>query len=75
MSSSGWKSNRTSCHSPANGPNTGHDCRPGTPRSESDERSVNQRQIEATDRQIDRLVYELYGLTEEEIATVEGAGA
>ena len=30
-----------------------------------------QRQIEATDRQIDRLVYELYGLTEEEIAIVE----
>ena len=31
-----------------------------------------QRQIEATDRQIDQLVYELYGLTEEEIAIVEG---
>jgi hypothetical protein len=31
-----------------------------------------QRQIEATDRQIDMLVYELYGLTEEEIAVVEG---
>lgn len=30
-------------------------------------------QISATDRQIDRLVYELYGLTEEEIALVEGA--
>ena len=30
-----------------------------------------QRQIEATDRQIDALVYELYGLTEEEIAIVE----
>jgi len=30
-----------------------------------------QRQIEATDRQIDRLVYELYGLSEEEIQTVE----
>lgn len=29
-------------------------------------------QITATDRQIDRLVYELYGLTEEEIALVEG---
>ncbi len=26
-----------------------------------------QREIEATDRQIDQLVYELYGLTEEEI--------
>ena len=30
------------------------------------------RQIDATDRQIDRLVYELYGLTDEEIAVVEG---
>ncbi|MFQ5852766.1 MAG: Eco57I restriction-modification methylase domain-containing protein, partial [Candidatus Binatia bacterium] len=30
-----------------------------------------QREIEATDRQIDRLVYELYGLTEEEIKIVE----
>lgn len=29
-------------------------------------------QIDATDRQIDKLVYELYGLTEEEIAVVEG---
>ncbi len=32
-----------------------------------------QRQIEATDGQIDALVYELYGLTEEEIRIVEGA--
>jgi len=31
-----------------------------------------QRQINATDRQIDKLVYELYGLTEEEIKIVEG---
>jgi len=30
------------------------------------------RQIDATDRQIDRLVYELYGLTDEEIRIVEG---
>jgi len=30
-------------------------------------------QIAATDRQIDRLVYDLYDLTEEEIALVEGA--
>ncbi len=29
-------------------------------------------QITATDRQIDRLVCELYGLTEEEVAIVEG---
>jgi hypothetical protein len=31
-----------------------------------------ERQIEATDGQIDALVYELYGLTEEEIGIVEG---
>ena len=30
-----------------------------------------QRQIEATDGQIDALVYELYGLTEDEIKIVE----
>jgi hypothetical protein len=30
-------------------------------------------QLAATDRQIDRLVYDLYGLTDEEIALVEGA--
>ncbi len=36
------------------------------------ERTVIGHQIAATDRQIDRLVYELYGLTEEEIAIVEG---
>jgi hypothetical protein len=30
-------------------------------------------QIAATDRQIDRLVYDLYGLTDEEITLVEGA--
>jgi hypothetical protein len=32
-----------------------------------------QRQIEATDRQIDALVYELYGLTEAEIKIVEAS--
>ena len=36
------------------------------------EQTALQRQIEATDRQIDALVYELYGLTEEEIKIVEG---
>ncbi|MBM4466764.1 MAG: restriction endonuclease subunit M [Chloroflexi bacterium] len=36
-----------------------------------DAKTVLQRQIEATDKQIDRLVYELYGLTAEEIAVVE----
>ena len=30
-----------------------------------------QRQIDATDKQIDNLVYELYGLTDEEIAIVQ----
>jgi hypothetical protein len=34
-------------------------------------KTVLQRQIETTDRQIDELVYELYGLTEEEIKIVE----
>jgi hypothetical protein len=38
-----------------------------------DEQARLQRQIDGTDRQIDRLVYELYGLTEEEIGIVEGA--
>jgi len=32
---------------------------------------VIQRQIDATDRQIDQLVYELYGLSNEEIEIVE----
>ena len=35
------------------------------------ERTILTRRIEATDRQIDRLVYELYDLTEEEIGIVE----
>ena len=39
----------------------------------SQEQSVLQRQIEATDRQIDKLVYELYDLTDEEIEIVETA--
>lgn len=34
-------------------------------------KTVLQRQIDATDRQIDALVYELYDLTAEEIAIVE----
>jgi len=36
------------------------------------EREKMERQIAATDREIDLLVYELYGLTAEEIAIVEG---
>ncbi|KPV52014.1 hypothetical protein SE17_17980, partial [Kouleothrix aurantiaca] len=39
----------------------------------SQEKTMLQRQIDATDKQIDKLVYELYGLTEEEITIVEGA--
>lgn len=37
----------------------------------SQEKTMIQRQIEATERQIDQLVYELYGLTQEEIRIVE----
>ena len=37
-----------------------------------DEKNLLQRQIDATDRRIDELVYELYGLTDEEIKIVEG---
>ena len=36
------------------------------------EKTALERQIAATDTQIDTLVYELYGLTAEEIAIVEG---
>jgi hypothetical protein len=36
------------------------------------EKILYQRQIEAADAEIDALVYELHGLTEEEIAIVEG---
>jgi hypothetical protein len=36
------------------------------------DRRLYERQIETTDRQIDALVYELYGLSDEEIRIVEG---
>ena len=36
------------------------------------EKTTLQRQIDATDKQIDKLVYELYELTPEEITIVEG---
>ena len=36
------------------------------------EKSLIQRQIDATDKQIDQLVYELYALTDKEIRIVEG---
>jgi hypothetical protein len=36
------------------------------------EHTAIERQIQATDNQIDQLVYQLYGLTPEEIKIVEG---
>jgi len=39
------------------------------------EQTALERQIAATDAQIDRLVYDLYGLTEDEIKIVEGQSA
>jgi hypothetical protein len=33
-----------------------------------------ERQIASTEQEIDQLVHELYGLTDEEIAIVEGSG-
>ena len=38
----------------------------------SHDKTVLQRQVDATDNQLNRLVYDLYDLTEEEIAIVEG---
>ena len=40
-------------------------------RHDAPAKELLQRQIDATDRQIDGLVYELYGLTEEEIGIVD----
>ncbi len=37
------------------------------------DKTTLQRQIDATDTEIDRLVYDLYGLTEAEIKIVEDA--
>ena len=45
-----------------------HKRSPRTPQ----EQEMVKREIESTDRQIDTLVYELYGLTEDEIRVVEG---
>lgn len=39
------------------------------------DQTMLQRQIDATDRQIDQLIYELYGLTDEEIKIVEAANS
>jgi len=38
----------------------------------NNEKELLERQIKSTDRQIDELVYRLYGLTPEEIRIVEG---
>jgi len=43
----------------------------GATKAPSD-KTLIQRQIDATNKQIDNLVYNLYGLTEEEIKIVEG---
>ena len=40
--------------------------------SSSAQKEIIQRQIDSTDKEIDRLVYELYGLTKEEIKIAEG---
>ena len=42
----------------------------GGPRTPQDKERVK-REIEATDNAIDRLVYELYGLSEDEVKVVE----
>ena len=39
------------------------------------QKAIMQRQIDATDAEIDRLVYDLYGLTAEELTLVEEANA
>ena len=38
------------------------------------DKELYERQIKMVDAQIDRLVYDLYGLTEEECGIVEGQG-
>ena len=38
------------------------------------DKELYERQIKVVDAQIDRLVYDLYGLTEEEVKVVEGSG-
>jgi hypothetical protein len=42
-------------------------------KSDADKKRI-WRAVAATDRKIDELVYELYGLTDEEIRIVEGGG-
>ena len=54
--------------------NVGVNDSPRTPLAEPQDKTMLQREITALDKQIDKLVYELYGLTAEEIAIVEGKG-
>ena len=52
-------------------------CSPSTPPPLAEQlperREQTQREIDATDRRIDQLVYQLYGLTDDEIRIVEEA--
>jgi hypothetical protein len=48
-------------------------CKPLSAAKSPPDKEALQRRIDATDRQIDRLVYELYGLTDDEIKIVEEA--
>jgi len=41
-------------------------------RMEERDKDLYERQIEIVDAQIDRLVYDLYGLSDEEIKVIEG---
>ena len=54
------------------GPTLSMDCQQSAARTPPGKTSL-ERQIAAAGRQIGRLVYGLYGLTEEEIKIVEGA--
>jgi hypothetical protein len=51
---------------------SGRRCRLDARRTPQEQTALT-RQIAATDAQIDRLVYDLYGLTEDEIKIVAGA--
>jgi hypothetical protein len=51
----------------------GHKAPSPCPLPKGEERTLTAGKVEATDREIDRLVYELFGLSEEEIRLVEGA--
>ncbi len=62
-----------------NAGNYGHDAERGgastaSARTDKD-KAYHQSKCEAFDHQIDRLIYELYGLTEEQMEVMEGAVA